>query len=88
VDVSCFFCGNKPKDSCRVCKGTGWLEILGAGMVHPKLFDFAGYADDYRKQNLTGFAFGMGVDRITMLLHQIPELRLMFEGDERFLTQF
>ena len=90
VDVSCFQCRTKISDSCRVCKGTGWLEILGAGMVHPRLFDIAGpeYQEAYRAQNLTGFAFGMGIERITMLLHQIPDLRLMFQGDVRFLNQF
>jgi phenylalanyl-tRNA synthetase alpha chain len=84
VDVSCFQCGTNPKHECRVCKGTGWLEILGAGMVHPKLFEVAGY--DPRE--VTGFAFGMGVERIAMLLHRIPDLRLMFQGDVRFLGQF
>jgi phenylalanyl-tRNA synthetase alpha chain len=84
VDVSCFQCGSIPKHACRVCKGTGWLEILGAGMVHPKLFEIAGY--DSRE--VTGFAFGMGVERIAMLLHRIPDLRLMFQGDVRFLNQF
>ena len=84
VDVSCFQCGNNPKNECRVCKGTGWLEILGAGMVHPRLFEVAGY--DARE--VTGFAFGMGVERIAMLLHRIPDLRLMFQGDVRFLGQF
>jgi phenylalanyl-tRNA synthetase alpha chain len=84
VDVSCFQCGSKPVDSCRVCKGTGWLEILGAGMVHPRLLEMAGYTD----KGLTGFAFGLGVERIAMLLHRIPDLRLMFQGDVRFLSQF
>ncbi|OFZ17916.1 MAG: phenylalanine--tRNA ligase subunit alpha [Bdellovibrionales bacterium GWB1_55_8] len=88
VDVSCFLCRAKPSDSCRVCKGTGWLEILGAGMVHPRLFETAGYGDDYRKLGLSGFAFGMGVERIAMLLHGIPDLRLMFQSDVRFLKQF
>lgn len=88
VDVSCFLCRTKPSDSCRVCKGTGWLEILGAGMVHPRLFETAGYGDDYRKLDLSGFAFGMGVERIAMLLHGIPDLRLMFQSDVRFLKQF
>ena len=64
--------------------GLGWLEIMGAGMVHPHLFKVAGYeADEY-----TGFAFGMGVERIAMLLHNIRDLRLMFDGDVRFLRQF
>ena len=83
VDVSCAICaGRNPK--CPVCKGTGWLEVLGAGMVHPRLFQLAGYDPS----EVSGFAFGMGVERIAMLLHDIPDLRLMFHGDERFLKQF
>ena len=85
VDVSCFRCRIKISDSCRVCKGTGWLEVLGAGMVHPKLFELAGYENI---QDLSGFAFGIGVERIAMLLHQISDLRLLFQGDVRFLGQF
>ncbi|MBC7692470.1 MAG: phenylalanine--tRNA ligase subunit alpha [Methylotenera sp.] len=84
VDVSCFLCKSKPVDTCKVCKGTGWLEILGAGMVHPRLFEMAGYDPG----EVSGFAFGMGVERIAMLLHHIPDLRRMFDGDSRFLTQF
>jgi len=84
VDVSCFACKSKPQASCRICKGTGWLEILGAGMVHPRLFEMAGI----REPGLTGFAFGLGVERIAMLLHKVPDLRLMFSGDSRFLSQF
>src|SRR3984893_3048751 len=61
VDVSCFQCRVKPLDSCRVCKGTGWLEVLGAGMVHPRLFEHAGYK---QAEDITGFAFGIGVERI------------------------
>ncbi len=83
VDVSCAICSGKNKH-CPVCKGTGWLEILGAGMVHPRLFELAGY----QPGGVTGFAFGMGVERIAMLLHDIPDLRLMFQGDQRFLKQF
>lgn len=82
VDVSCFKCGGKDAN-CKVCKGSGWLEILGAGMVHPKLLELAGY--DPRE--VSGFAFGMGIDRIAMILHEIPDLRLMFQGDQRFLGQ-
>jgi phenylalanyl-tRNA synthetase alpha chain len=88
VDVSCFMCRTKKTGSCRLCKDTGWIEILGAGMVHPRLFEMAGYADDFREQGLTGFAFGMGVERVAMLLHGIPDLRLMTQGDSRFLRQF
>lgn len=83
VDVSCFACGTG-KAGCKVCKGSGWLEILGAGMVHPKLLNLAGFSSE----ELTGFAFGMGVERISMLLHEVPDLRLMFQGDGRFLGQF
>lgn len=83
VDVSCAICAGR-NPHCPVCKGTGWLEILGAGMVHPRLFRLAGYDPG----EVSGFAFGMGVERIAMLLHDIPDLRLMFQGDERFLKQF
>lgn len=83
VDVSCAICAGR-NPHCQVCKGTGWLEILGAGMVHPRLFELAGYDP----AEISGFAFGMGVERIAMLLHDIPDLRLMFQGDQRFLKQF
>ena len=83
VDVSCAICSGK-NQNCSMCKGTGWLEILGAGMVHPRLFELAGY----QPSEVSGFAFGMGVERIAMLLHDIPDLRLMFQGDQRFLKQF
>ena len=83
VDVSCALCAGK-KPTCTMCRGSGWLEILGAGMVHPRLFELAGYRSD----EVSGFAFGMGVERIAMLLHDIPDLRLMFQGDQRFLKQF
>lgn len=84
VDVSCFQCKGKPQSSCTVCRGSGWLEILGAGMVHPNLLKLAGYDP----AEVSGFAFGMGVERVAMLLHEIPDLRLMFQGDTRFLSQF
>ncbi len=91
VDVSCFQCKGtgalKSGDSCRLCKSTGWIEILGAGMVHPRLFEMAGYSEAAAGE-LTGFAFGMGVERIAMLLHQVPDMRLLFQNDLRFLTQF
>lgn len=80
VDVSCFACAGKKPD-CRICKGTGWVEILGAGMVHPEMLRAAGYPAD----EVSGFAFGLGVDRIAMILHEIPDLRLMFQNDVRFL---
>ncbi len=90
VDVSCFLCRRKAKEargSCHLCKGTGWIEILGAGMVHPRLLEVVGYSDAAAR-GLTGFAFGMGIERIAMLLHEVPDLRLMFQGDSRFLSQF
>ncbi|MFH1846573.1 MAG: phenylalanine--tRNA ligase subunit alpha [Candidatus Omnitrophota bacterium] len=81
VDVSCIICKGK---GCRVCSGNGWLEILGAGMVNPKVFKAVGYdADKY-----TGFAFGMGVERIAMLIYGIEDIRLFYENDVRFLRQF
>lgn len=83
IDVSCFKCGGKDAH-CKICKGTGWLEILGAGMVHPRLFEIAGYDAN----EVSGFAFGLGIDRIAMIMHDIPDLRLMFNGDSRFLSQF
>jgi phenylalanyl-tRNA synthetase alpha chain len=84
IDVSCFKCRDKRESSCTVCKGTGWLEIMGAGMVHPEVFRKSGYDP----AEVKGFAFGMGVERIGMLLHRIPDLRLFYSGDVRFLGQF
>lgn len=81
VDISCIMCEGK---GCRVCSDTGWLEILGAGMVHPRVLEVAGY--DPRQ--VTGFAFGMGVERIAMLKYGIADLRLFFSNDLRFLKQF
>jgi len=81
VDISCFLCSGR---GCRVCKESGWIEILGSGMVHPSLFDRVGY--DARE--LTGFAFGMGIDRIALLKHGIEDTRLFFENDLRFISQF
>ncbi len=81
VDVSCVFCGGK---GCRVCKQTGWLEVLGSGMVHPNVFKHAGYDPT----QVTGFAFGMGVERLAMLRYGIDDLRTMFENDYRFVAQF
>jgi phenylalanyl-tRNA synthetase alpha chain len=88
VDVSCFNCSGRADDGCRVCRGSGWLEILGAGMVHPRLFEMAGFDKKSGYEGLTGFAFGLGVERIAMLLHRISDLRLMYQGDLRFLSQF
>ncbi|PZR15998.1 MAG: phenylalanine--tRNA ligase subunit alpha [Archangium gephyra] len=81
VDVSCVFCGGK---GCRVCKQTGWLEVLGSGMVHPNVFKHA----NYDPTQVTGFAFGMGVERLAMLRYGIDDLRTMFENDYRFVAQF
>lgn len=81
VDIGCIFCSGK---GCRICKTTGWIEILGSGMVNPKVFEMAGYDPEA----YSGFAFGMGVERITMLKYGIDDLRLFFENDLRFLRQF
>ncbi len=81
VDIGCIFCSGK---GCRVCKQTEWLEILGAGMIHPRVFEYVGYDPEM----YTGFAFGMGVERITMLKFGIDDIRLFFENDLRFLRQF
>ncbi|MFN3134436.1 MAG: phenylalanine--tRNA ligase subunit alpha [Candidatus Kryptonium sp.] len=81
VDVSCFICGGK---GCRVCKYGGWLEILGCGMVDPNVFKFVGYDSE----KYTGYAFGMGVERIAMLKYGIDDIRLFYENDFRFLEQF
>jgi phenylalanyl-tRNA synthetase alpha chain len=81
VDILCVICRGK---GCRVCKHTGWLEILGSGMVHPAVFENVGY-DTART---TGFAFGMGVERVAMLKYGIDDLRTFFENDLRFLNQF
>ncbi|WP_169940429.1 MULTISPECIES: phenylalanine--tRNA ligase subunit alpha [unclassified Campylobacter] len=79
VDISCIFCKG---EGCRVCKQTGWLEVLGCGVVDSNVFKAVGY------KNVSGYAFGLGVERFAMLLHQIPDLRSLFEGDLRLLEQF
>ncbi len=81
LDIGCFQCGGK---GCRLCKGTGWIEILGAGMVNPDLYGFVGYDPE----KVTGYAFGMGVERIAMLRYGIDDIRLFYENDLRFLEQF
>jgi len=81
MDISCLICGGK---GCNICKHTGWVEILGCGMVHPNLLDNCGIDSN----KYTGFAFGMGIERITMLKYQIKDLRLFSENDVRFLRQF
>lgn len=80
MDISCVMCGGK---GCRVCSHTGWLEILGCGMVHPRVLEVSGYDSE----KFTGFAFGMGVERIAMLKYGVDDLRLLFENDLRFLAQ-
>lgn len=81
VDISCVMCNGQ---GCRVCSGTGWLEILGCGMVHPRVLELS----NYDPAQVSGFAFGMGVERIAMLVYGIDDLRLFFENDLRFLRQF
>jgi phenylalanyl-tRNA synthetase alpha chain len=81
VDIGCVICGGS---GCRVCKQTGWLEVLGCGMVHPRVLEMSGIDPErYR-----GFAFGMGVERLAMLRYGVNDLRLFFENDLRFLAQF
>src|SRR5262245_30838952 len=81
VDVSCAFCDGS---GCRVCKGTGWIEVMGAGMVHPNLYRSV----NYDAEKYTGFAFGGGIERYTMLKYNINDLQLFFQNDKRFLEQF
>ena len=81
VDVSCFACGG---EGCRICKGSGWIEMLGCGMVHPKVLEMGGVDSSV----YSGFAFGVGLDRITMQKYAIEDMRLLFENDARFLEQF
>jgi phenylalanyl-tRNA synthetase alpha chain len=87
IDIQCVICGGKGAgtgQSCRVCKGSGWLEILGAGMIDPQVFRFVGYD----AEKFSGFAFGMGVERIAMLKFGIEDIRLFYQNDMRFLRQF
>lgn len=90
VDIGCVICGGEGKmtagDPCRVCKSTGWLEVMGCGMVNPAVFEKIGNTK-YRDNNLSGFAFGMGIERLAMLKFGIPDIRLFFENDLRFLRQ-
>ncbi len=81
MDVSCFKCGGK---GCRFCKGEGWIEILGCGMVNPKVYELCGLDKD----KCQGFAFGMGVERLGLLKYEIDDMRLLYENDVRFLSQF
>jgi phenylalanyl-tRNA synthetase alpha chain len=88
IDIQCVICGgtgmNRTDQTCRVCKASGWLEILGAGMIDPAVFKFVGYDPE----KVSGFAFGMGVERIAMLKYGIDDIRLFFQNDLRFLRQF
>ncbi len=81
MDITCFLCAGK---GCRICKQTGWLEVLGAGMVHPNVLVNCGHDPE----NVSGFAFGMGVDRISLLRYGVDDIRTFFENDVRFLNQF
>lgn len=81
VDITCFKCGGK---GCRMCKGSGWIEILGCGMVHPNVLDMCGID----KNEYQGFAFGIGLERVTLLKYEIDDMRLLYENDTRFLEQF
>ena len=90
VDVSCFRCGGTGREGgerCRTCKGEGWIEILGSGMVDPNVL---GYVADngYDPERVQGFAFGMGIERIASVVHEVPDLRMLYENDARLLEQF
>ena len=84
VDISCFNCA-RDGSPCRVCRGEGWVEILGAGMVDPNLYT---YVEGYDPEEVSGFAFGLGVERVAGLRHDIPDIRLLWENDLRFMEQF
>lgn len=88
IDIGCVICGGSGTAAggapCRICKGSGWLEILGSGMIDPNVFRFVGYDPEA----VSGFAFGMGVERLTMLKHGIADIRLFYESDLKFLRQF
>ena len=81
MDISCFVCGG---EGCRFCKYEGWIEILGCGMVHPRVLEMV----NYDAEKYTGFAFGMGIERIALLRYGIDDIRLLFDSDVRLLTQF
>ena len=84
VDIECVFCTEQTRKSCRVCKGTRWLEVLGSGMIHPDVFTHCGIDPE----RYTGFAFGLGVERLAMIRYGIPDIRILFENDPRFLATF
>jgi phenylalanyl-tRNA synthetase alpha chain len=81
LDIGCFRCRG---EGCALCKRTGWIEILGSGMVHPVVFEYVGYDP----AEVTGFAFGMGIERVAMLMWGVEDIRLFYENDLRFLEQF
>jgi phenylalanyl-tRNA synthetase alpha chain len=90
VDVSCFRCGGtgfEGSQRCSTCKGEGWIEILGSGMVDPNVLDYV-IGSGYDKERVQGFAWGMGIERIAMLVYQVPDLRMLFDNDLRLLHQF
>jgi len=84
VSISCIICGGK---GCRTCKQTGWVELLGCGMVDPNVFEFV-KSSGYDSAKISGFAFGMGVERVAMMKYGIDDIQLLFQGDVRFLEQF
>jgi phenylalanyl-tRNA synthetase alpha chain len=86
VDIACSACAGagRPASGCRVCRGKGWLEVLGSGMIHPNVLRAVGYDPEV----VRGFAFGMGIDRLALLRHDLDDLRLFFENDLRFLGQY
>jgi phenylalanyl-tRNA synthetase alpha chain len=83
IDIGCFGCA-RDGSPCHICKGTGWVEILGSGMIDPNVFKGVGYDPD----EVTGFAFGIGIERVAMLKHAINDIKLLFGNDLRFLRQF
>jgi len=84
VAITCFKCNGK---GCRMCKQSGWIKLLGSGMVDPAVFGFV-KKNGYDPEKISGFAFGMGVDRIAMMKYEIDDISLLFQGDVRFLEQF
>jgi phenylalanyl-tRNA synthetase alpha chain len=90
VDVSCFRCGGtgfEGSQRCRTCRGEGWIEMLGSGMVDPNVLDYV-VGSGYDKERVQGFAWGMGIERIAMLVYQVPDIRMLYENDLRLLEQF
>jgi phenylalanyl-tRNA synthetase alpha chain len=90
VDVSCFRCGGtgwEGTERCFTCKGEAWIEILGSGMVDPNVLDYV-KANGYDNERMQGFAFGMGIERIASIVHEVPDLRMLYENDLRLLEQF